>query len=75
MHNTVMLQCDCVYKIMVEQKKIFAVSKYYFKDKNGGSNGAIDVMAHWHGKFHRLKIIIYFRRDCHENFCRIFSPY
>ncbi|WP_269083773.1 hypothetical protein [Peribacillus butanolivorans] len=44
---------------MDEQKAIFEMSGYPFKD----ANGAIDVMAYWHEKLHRSKIIFYFRRE------------
>jgi hypothetical protein len=60
---------------MAEQKAIFEVSKYPVKDTDEVANGVIDVMAYWHEKLHRSKIIFYFRRERHGSFCRIFSAY
>ncbi|MFF5400819.1 hypothetical protein ACFY5J_26625 [Peribacillus butanolivorans] len=48
---------------MDEQKAIFEVSGYPFKDTDEVANGAIDVKAYWHEKLHRSKIIFYFRRE------------
>ena len=39
------------------------------------AKGVIDIMAYWHEKLHRSKIIFYFRRKRHGSFCRIFSAY
>ncbi|MET0959929.1 MAG: hypothetical protein ABWX58_06345 [Psychrobacillus psychrotolerans] len=44
-------------------------------DTDEVANGVIDVMAYWHEKLHRSKIIFYFRRERYGSFCRIFSAY
>ncbi|MBK5444452.1 MULTISPECIES: hypothetical protein [unclassified Peribacillus] len=48
---------------MDEQKAIFEMSRYPVKDTDEVANGAIDVMAYWHEKLHRSKIIFYYRRE------------
>ncbi|WP_378939385.1 hypothetical protein [Metabacillus herbersteinensis] len=57
------VEIEEVVKNYCEQKVTFEVSKYPVKDTDEAANDAIDVMAYWHKKLHRSKIIFYFRRE------------